>query len=246
MVGALALALTFPMFLVLGAVERWGPCHGARPPFRAQLHGIGLQLVSIMAGCAALAAIQPWLPHPRPLWAALSLPAALLLSDGLQYWEHRIEHWWFWRVHAVHHSGRQLSCTSNVTHFGHQILMTLVYGLPISVVCGDPMGLLPVLVGVYWWAAFIHSPAKIDIGPLRWILVDNRMHRIHHSLDERHFDRNFGSILSIWDHLFGTMYWPEKDEWPATGVRDYGEITHVSEFLVKPFAPKVVPWRLRV
>ena len=42
-------------------------------------------------------------------------------------------------------------------------------------------------------------------------------HRIHHSIEPRHQDKNFGVLLTVWDRLFGTMN-RNYDEYPATGV----------------------------
>jgi sterol desaturase/sphingolipid hydroxylase (fatty acid hydroxylase superfamily) len=69
-------------------------------------------------------------------------------------------------------------------------------------------------------ASFIHSSSRIDLGPLRLFLCDNRFHRIHHSVEERHFDKNFGAFTTLWDRLFGTAWFPEKDEWPETGLAE--------------------------
>lgn len=233
------LLLSAPAFISIGLIERYGPCWGERPSFAAQLRGFLFQVVSVLAGCAAMAFIWPWLPSVHPLWPGLALPLAILLSDCLQYWEHRVEHWLFWRFHAVHHATREMSSTSNVSHFTHQIMMTIIYGIPIDLICGDPMGHVPVIVAIYWWSALTHSPAKINIGPLRWIMVDNRMHRIHHSLEKQHFDKNFGGIFSLWDRLFGTMHWPLGDEWPASGVAGHMEITTVTDFLARPFCRRM-------
>jgi sterol desaturase/sphingolipid hydroxylase (fatty acid hydroxylase superfamily) len=43
--------------------------------------------------------------------------------------------------------------------------------------------------------------------------------RIHHSIEPRHRDKNFGERLAIWDWMFGTMY-PHSDEYPETGLAD--------------------------
>ena len=39
--------------------------------------------------------------------------------------------------------------------------------------------------------------------------------------DPRHADRNFGDLLSVWDHLFGTQ-WRGYDEYPDSGIEDAG------------------------
>lgn len=54
---------------------------------------------------------------------------------------------------------------------------------------------------------FNHGNVKLP-GPvdrwLRWILVTPDMHRVHHSVEAREFNRNFGFNLPWWDRLFGT------------------------------------------
>ena len=35
----------------------------------------------------------------------------------------------------------------------------------------------------------------------------------------RHYNTNFGSVFSVWDHIAGTMY-RGTDEYPATGIDD--------------------------
>jgi sterol desaturase/sphingolipid hydroxylase (fatty acid hydroxylase superfamily) len=54
---------------------------------------------------------------------------------------------------------------------------------------------------------------------LRYVLVTPQSHRVHHSIEPEHQDKNFGAILSIWDHLFGTQY-RKYDEYPDTGITD--------------------------
>ena len=34
---------------------------------------------------------------------------------------------------------------------------------------------------------------------------------MHHSSNPKHFDRNFGASLSVWDWMFGTLYIPAKE-----------------------------------
>ncbi len=50
-------------------------------------------------------------------------------------------------------------------------------------------------------------------------MVTPQSHRVHHSLEPQHGDRNFGVIFTIWDRMFGTLY-ANYDEYPDTGVLD--------------------------
>jgi sterol desaturase/sphingolipid hydroxylase (fatty acid hydroxylase superfamily) len=45
-----------------------------------------------------------------------------------------------------------------------------------------------------------------------------QVHRIHHSLEPQHFDKNFAFVFPLWDVLFGTYCPPKRNEFPATGV----------------------------
>jgi sterol desaturase/sphingolipid hydroxylase (fatty acid hydroxylase superfamily) len=72
------------------------------------------------------------------------------------------------------------------------------------------------LLGVPLWAwlpsvwiqvaldGLAHSGLGWSYGPLGRVLVSPRFHRLHHSADPGHRDRNFGMTYSFWDRLFGT------------------------------------------
>jgi sterol desaturase/sphingolipid hydroxylase (fatty acid hydroxylase superfamily) len=98
---------------------------------------------------------------------------------------------------------------------------------------------LPAWIGIVisTQSFFIHSTAKINFGPLRYIVGENRFHRIHHSTEPRHFDKNFGTVTPIYDILRGTAYFPEKGEWPTTGLAETPEPKSIFEYLAMPFAP---------
>jgi sterol desaturase/sphingolipid hydroxylase (fatty acid hydroxylase superfamily) len=44
------------------------------------------------------------------------------------------------------------------------------------------------------------------------VLSSPAQHQIHHSCEERHIDKNFAQIFSLWDWAFGTLYIPRKKE----------------------------------
>ena len=54
-------------------------------------------------------------------------------------------------------------------------------------------------------------------------------HRIHHSRMREHFDQNFAAFFPIWDVLFGTYHYPERDEYPSTGVHGEREVQSLSQ-----------------
>ncbi|MCC6140662.1 MAG: sterol desaturase family protein [Nitrospira sp.] len=52
------------------------------------------------------------------------------------------------------------------------------------------------------------------------LFISPAHHQIHHSVDPRHWNKNFGSKLSIWDGLFGTHYQPRQPEVLRVGLLD--------------------------
>lgn len=54
-----------------------------------------------------------------------------------------------------------------------------------------------------------HSHINMSYGWLeKWFLSPSQ-HHLHHSMETRHWDKNFGLLLSIWDRMFGTFLYSE-------------------------------------
>lgn len=169
--------------------------------------------------------------------AVLAAPiASAMVYDFFFYWFHRAQHRWLWRYHAVHHSIRELNAVNAYHHITEPAFQTVFLLLPASLVTVDAGYLTPAMVVIlHLHASFIHSPTSLHLGPLRALFADNRFHRIHHSLEPRHFDRNFGAFTTLWDRLFGTAHFPVRDEWPDTGLADIAQPHSLASWLVLPF-----------
>jgi sterol desaturase/sphingolipid hydroxylase (fatty acid hydroxylase superfamily) len=210
--------------------------------FNALGAALGGLLAWILQQCWHTVGLSPfivplydWLSRFPFGWAFYFL-AIYLAVDFLTYWRHRAEHRFFWPIHVVHHSPRELHAANDIGHPLQVIPDLLLVWFPLSLIQlhgpGTPVAvtLLSALLSVY-----IHSPIDIHFGPLRRLIVDNRFHRIHHSTEPQHIDHNFGIGLSIWDWVFGTAHWPEKGEWPSVGVDGVPPPRSVTDFLLFPF-----------
>ena len=184
---------------------------------------------------AIVVPLWQWLEPLGESGFAIQVVVLIAVADFLAYWRHRAEHAWFWRVHVVHHAPRELHAANSIGHPLQTLFSFAFITVPLSLFQIDGPA-TPFVVGsfVTLLAIYIHSPTGLHFGPLRKVVVDNRFHRIHHSLEERHFDKNFGICLSIWDHMFGTAYDP-RDEWPAVGVAGVKAPQTVADFLKLPF-----------
>ncbi|MDF7776002.1 sterol desaturase family protein [Sphingomonas sp. AOB5] len=185
--------------------------------------------------------IRPLIVLPLSLdWTgAIAVIAApivgAMVGDFFFYWFHRAQHRWLWRYHAVHHSIREMSAANSYHHISEPVVHTLLYLIPTSLIVSYTGPVAPAMtVLLYLHASYIHSPAAISFGPGRALFVDNRFHRIHHSLDEKHFDHNFGAFTTIWDRLFGTAWYPAKDEWPDVGLAEVDQPRTVAEWITLP------------
>jgi sterol desaturase/sphingolipid hydroxylase (fatty acid hydroxylase superfamily) len=200
----------------------------------------------LLAGLASLWAalgLRPLLSLPAyqgfswigPFAAVAAVLVAAVVNDFFFYWAHRFQHRFLWRYHAVHHSIREMNAVNSYHHASEAIVSLLLYTIPTSLIVADlgpglPFASLAIWLHIVW----IHSPTRANFGPLRALFVDNRFHRIHHSLEERHFDRNFGAFTTLWDRLFGTACFPESGQWPAVGLAGIDEPRNVREWIDLP------------
>lgn len=173
---------------------------------------------------------------PGLIGEAAAVLLLLLLVGFLRDWEHRFQHRYFWPVHAVHHSETSLSAA---TTYGHPLQFVsgfLLISLPLSLLDVGSV-LTPVWVSaiIAFIDVFIHSPTRLGSGSMRWLIVDPAYHRIHHSIERHHFDRNFAITFSFWDRLFGTAFMPAADDWPDTGIREAQPPRTLAELLLFPF-----------
>jgi sterol desaturase/sphingolipid hydroxylase (fatty acid hydroxylase superfamily) len=224
---------------------------------KARLLGIGFWTISLLISFAAAVmlalvwqqtGVQPLFTIPGVLavvggpvmGAILAALIGAVAHDFFFYWFHRIQHRWLWRWHAVHHSIERLNAVNSYHHPSEAMISLVVMQIPMSLLIGVNGSVSPIVNLVLWChIVWIHSPTRITLGPLRALIVDNRFHRIHHSVEERHFDKNFGAFTTLWDRLFGTCHMPSRDEWPVVGIAEAGEPRGFGEWVR-------MPWRLGV
>jgi sterol desaturase/sphingolipid hydroxylase (fatty acid hydroxylase superfamily) len=168
----------------------------------------------------------------------IGLTVATIIGEFFYYWFHRAQHaWlWLWRFHAVHHSLREMSALNCYHHVSEDFLRIPFVVIPMSLLITIEPGPVPVVITFVLGLQplYEHSCTRLHWGPFRYVIADNRFHRLHHSLEPQHFDRNFGSFTSLWDQVFGTACFPRRGEWPATGLAGMEETRTVRDFLFRP------------
>jgi sterol desaturase/sphingolipid hydroxylase (fatty acid hydroxylase superfamily) len=161
-----------------------------------------------------------------------------IIYDFFYYWMHRTQHTSevLWQEHLLHHSDEHVNITtSGRTHVLEQVLAPIFITIPNAFLFALPPATITTIVLLPWiWAYIVHANVRIGFGPLWWMLAGPQYHRLHHSVEERHFNKNYAVWFPIWDILFGTVYKPEPGEYPQTGV-DGVEVKSIAEAYLLPF-----------
>ncbi len=144
-----------------------------------------------------------------------ALVALFLATEFVYYWHHRVSHRvrWFWATHAVHHSARHLNFTAAIRlGWTGNLTGSFVFFLPLAWIGFDPR-MIGALLGLnLLYQFFVHTEFVPSLGPLEWVLNTPAQHRVHHASNAACLDRNFGGVLSVFDHLFGTYAKAPADE----------------------------------
>jgi len=161
-----------------------------------------------------LAPSRLWRHRLLPDWGTgpLALTAAILGWDFIYYWNHRFMHEsrYMWAVHVVHHSSERYNLS---TALRQPVADSLGTSIPYGLLC--LLGIGPELIltarGVNLLYQFwIHTETIGRLGPSEAVLNTPSHHRVHHGSNRQYLDRNHGSILIVWDRLFGTFE-PERE-----------------------------------
>lgn len=137
------------------------------------------------------------------------------------YWSHRLNHEvrWLWANHAVHHTAEELTFLSAI-RLGWTNLISLswlVY-LPVILLGFDPRLVFLILALDLRYQFLLHTEAKIDLGPLEWVLNTPAHHQVHHASNPAYLDKNYGGAVIIFDRLFGTFAKASPDDPPRYGL----------------------------
>jgi sterol desaturase/sphingolipid hydroxylase (fatty acid hydroxylase superfamily) len=143
-----------------------------------------------------------------------SLPPALqfifwlAITDFVSYWRHRLEHSvrFLWVFHEFHHSAAEFNTLLGAREHAVESLLIHVIAKTPFLVIGM---LLPQILVLALALKLLQTLHHTNL-PWTWGWIGKHLiypplgHRLHHSADETHFNRNFGDVFVFWDKLFGT------------------------------------------
>jgi len=172
---------------------------------------VGSTVAALIVGSIPLG-FAVWPTH-WPLVAQLAL--AFAATELVQYTWHRSCHAnsVLWRVHAAHHSAPRLTWLSSARFHPLEVITEyiLVY-TPLVVLGAPPVIIVMFTVATVTCSLLQHSNVALEMGPLNWVFAGAELHRRHHAADPASQRANYGTILIVWDVVFGTRYMPRRRE----------------------------------
>ena len=150
----------------------------------------------------------------------------LLLLDLADYWIHRGQHriaWW-WELHAVHHSQRQMTFWSdNRNHLLDDLIRDALVALVAVLIGVAPEQFVLLTVASRVLQSVQHANLRWRWGGLaERLVVSPSFHRLHHAIGFGHEGPakgcNFAVLFPVWDLLFRTADF--RSGFVPTGIRD--------------------------
>lgn len=167
--------------------------------------------------------------------------AYFLAVDCLGYWFHRLSHTvpTLWNLHHVHHSAPEFNIVNSFrSHPVETAISRIFVAIPATALFIPDTSSLGAGALAYFALTKLlnllqHSKINSGLGWAGKIVVSPAHHRIHHSTNPDHFDRNFGNSLIIWDKLFGTYCTAPRKEIDEIeiGLDDYDKQSGVIAYL---------------
>lgn len=190
---------------------------------------------------------DPIIAGPAGPITVVIFTVTMLLAYDISYFLYHVAQHRFpflWELHKVHHSAEvMVGVTKDRVHpldeFMNRAWDGVIPGISFgiwSLIALDPVEVTIFGINVYVMRNILmmdfvrHTHLKISFGPLNEVVLCPHWHQLHHSTNPKHYDKNFGLLLSIWDRMFGTLCRPEPDESFQFGlmdrnVRDYQSLS---------------------
>ena len=226
MTGPQVIVLATPVFLLLIGLEAWVGFARKRNTYRLNdaLNSIGLgvmsQVIGVFSALLTLG-IYVFVFNHAALWvlpvsAAWVWAAGLVCYDFCYYWHHRFGHTvaLFWAAHVVHHQSEDYNLSTALRQTSSGWVGGWLFYLPMAVLGFPPLvfGVVALIDLLYQF--WVHTQQVGKLGWFdRWFCAPSN-HRVHHAVNDKYLDKNYGGIFIVWDRLFGS-YAEEDDAQPC-------------------------------
>ncbi len=143
------------------------------------------------------------------LWAIV----LIIAIDFLFYWFHRLGHEInvLWAAHMPHHSSEEMNLAVGLRASVTQRIFSFFFYWPLPLLGFSPEMIYAMtafhLLGGFWH----HTRVIPKLGWFeKWFNTPSH-HRVHHGVQTKYLDKNYGELLIIWDKMFGTFQEEEEE-----------------------------------
>jgi sterol desaturase/sphingolipid hydroxylase (fatty acid hydroxylase superfamily) len=197
-------------------------------PWSELLISIGVAFVrrvTLQLGAAAIILLMlqwfyrfHWLELPVSFASPGEMLNGVMLFLGVEflyYWQHRFMHQvrWFWADHSVHHSpNRLVFAVAGRLGWFNAVSGVMLFFAPLCLLGFSAEAVVAMTTINLFYQVWLHTEQIGKLGWLEWVLNTPSHHRVHHGVNVRYLDANYGGILIIFDRLFGTFVEEAADE----------------------------------
>jgi sterol desaturase/sphingolipid hydroxylase (fatty acid hydroxylase superfamily) len=217
------IALAIPFFFLLIGLEmvvsriQRVPRYRFHDSITSLSCGTGEQVIVVFTAGLAVLAYAYAEKHLAVTHIPMRSPVAWLLVfvlvDHSYYWFHRASHRvnFLWAGHSVHHQSEEYNLSTALRQNWIENLLAWPFYVPLAVV-GFPLAMFATASTLNTLYQFwVHTRVIRRLGPVEGVLNTPSSHRVHHGIDPKYVDRNYGGMFMLWDRLYGT-YQPEEEE----------------------------------
>ena len=158
--------------------------------------------------------IAPWQITP----SIITWIIALLVTDLLAYWHHRLCHEinFLWAAHIVHHQSEELNISTVFRVSFFAVITRSFFFIWMPFLGFDPLTIASTAIALGIYQFLTHSRLVGKLGFLEIFMTTPSHHRVHHARNPKYLDKNYGHIFIFWDKLFGTFMAEEEE--PDYGI----------------------------
>ena len=210
------IALAIPFFFLLIGIE--AAVSRVQRVRRYRFHdsitslgcGIGEQVIVVFTAGSAIVAYsfaekRLALFH-QSAGSLLAWLGLFFLVDHSYYWFHRASHRvnFLWAGHAVHHQSEEYNLSTALRQNWVENLLAWPFYVPLAIL-GYPLSMFALASTANTLYQFwIHTRIIRRLGPAEGVFNTPASHRVHHGINPKYIDKNYGGMFMVWDRLYGT------------------------------------------
>jgi sterol desaturase/sphingolipid hydroxylase (fatty acid hydroxylase superfamily) len=171
--------------------------------------GLLQQVAELFAKLALLGAYAWIWRHHRlvSLDGAAAWIVAIVGVDFAYYWWHRLSHEvnFLWAAHVAHHTSEDYNLAVALRQSVFTSWTGWAFYAPLALLGVPPLVYATAHAFNTLYQFWLHTQLIGRMENFERVFNSPSLHRVHHAINPRYLDKNYGGTFMIWDRLFGTF-----------------------------------------